>query len=160
MAKTRNLFNTAKQVLLSRSDKRDYGVFMEIISEKTEQELDRQMNLTSNFKYVNIHGKTIPSSSVYLYGEVDLNNKKDIDYLKRFKSAILNTYDYGNWYYTSFDYETGEITYDENKQAWLGTNFVIDFLQWFKYHYCILGKPKRVIIYKYPLVRREEHYGR
>ena len=160
MTKTRNLFNTAKQVLLSRSDKRDYGVFMEIISEKTEQELDKQMNSINNFKYINIRGKIIPSSSVYLYGEVDLNNKKDIDYLKRFKSAILNIYDYGNWYYTSFNYETGTITYNEEKQTWLGTHFITDFLKWFKYHYCIIGKPKRVIIYKHHLVRREESYGK
>ena len=151
----KNLFNTQRQVMLSRSDKRDYGVFMEIISEKTEKELDRQMNIHNSFNYVNLHGSQIKSSAVYLYGEVDLNNEKDIKYLSRYKNAILNPFYSGNWYYTSFNYETGEIQYDENKKAYLGINFIADYLKWFKFNYCIIGKPKRIIIYKHPLICRE-----
>ena len=154
MKGTKNLFNTQKQVLLSRSDKKEYGVFMEIISEKTEKELDRQMNIYNSFTYNNLHGKQIKSSSVYLYGEVNLDSKKDINYLLKFKNAILNPFDSGNCYYTSFDYETGEIQYNEQKQAYLCVNFIDDYLKWFKYNYCIIGKPKRIIIYKYPLIRR------
>ena len=37
MIKQMNLFNTKLKVMLSRSDKRDYGVFMEAISEETEK---------------------------------------------------------------------------------------------------------------------------
>ena len=156
MKKTRNLFNTRKQTLLSRSEKQDYGVFMEVITEDTEHKLDKMMNAHGSFTFVNTSGKKIPSSAVYLYGEVDLTNKKDIQYLERYKRAILNPYDIGNWYYTSFNYETGEITYDENKQAFLGINFISDFVQWFKFNYCIIGKPNRIIIYKLPIMRRLE----
>ena len=151
MKKTRNLFNTQKQTLLSRSEKQDYGVFMEVITEDIENKLDKMMNTHGSFIFSNKHGKKIPSSSVYLYGSIDLNNTKDIKYLERYKRAILNPYDISNWYYTSFNYETGEITYNENKQAFIGTNFVYDFLAWFKYHYCIIGKPSHIIIYKVPM---------
>lgn len=156
MAKTKNLFNTQRQVVLSRSDKKDYLVLMEVISPEIEQKLDKQMKINDNFNYVNIHGKKIHSSNVYLYGEVDLNNKADVKYLARYKNAILNPYDTGNWYYTTFDYESGDIIYNENRKAFVGTNFVIDFLKWFKFKYCIIGKPQRVIIYKYPIPRRIE----
>ena len=156
MAKTKNLFNTQRQVVLSRSEKQDYLVFMEVINAETEQKLDKQMKLRDSFTYVNLHGNKVPSSSVYLYGEIDLNNKADIKYLTRYKNAILNPYDTGNWYYTTFDYESGDIKYDENCKAFVGTNFVTDFLKWFKYKYCIIGKPQRVIIYKYPVPRRLE----
>lgn len=156
MAKTKNLFNTQRQVVLSRSEKQDYLVFMEVINAETEQKLDRQMKLRDSFTYVNLHGNKVPSSSVYLYGEIDLNNKADIKYLTRYKNAILNPYDTGNWYYTTFDYETGDIKYDENRKAFVGTNFVSDFIKWFKFKYCIIGKPQRVIIYKYPIPRRLE----
>ena len=124
---------------------------MEVITEDIEKKLDKMMNTHGSFTFINKQGKKIPSSSVYLYGEVDLTNKKDIQYLERYKRAILNPYDIGNWYYTSFNYDTGEITYDENKQAFVGTNFISDFTKWFKFHYCIIGKPSHIIIYKVPI---------
>lgn len=153
MIKTRNLFNTQKQVILSRSDKRDYAVFMEAITKNTEEKLDKEMNIRNGFTFINKNGKKIMSNNVYLYGEVNLNNPKDIKYLSKFKNAILNPFDCGNWYYTTFNYDTGEITYNENKQAFLGINFISDFIKWFKFKYCIIGKPERVIIYKYPINR-------
>ena len=72
MKKTRNLFNTQKQVVMSRSEKNDYVVFMEVIDEETEQKLDKAMNIHGSFNFINIQGKKIPSSFVYLYGAVDL----------------------------------------------------------------------------------------
>ena len=154
MEKTRNLFNTKKVTLLSRSEKQDYAVYMEAITEDVEHSLDKMMNIHGSFTFVNKNGYKILSSAVYLYGEVDLTNKKDVQYLERYRKAILNPYDIGNWYYTSFNYETGTITYNEDRQAFLGVNSVSDFLKWFKFHYCMIGKPNRIIIYKLPIVRR------
>lgn len=154
MARQRNLFNTQKIVMLSRSDKKDYGIFMEMISEETEHNLDKQSNLKGEFLYSTIRGKKVPSRDVYLYGEINLNNEKDIKYLDKFNKALLNPYDIANWYYTSFDYNTGLITKDEVKNVFLGINFIADYIKWFKFKYCIIGKPKRIIIYKLPLIRR------
>lgn len=148
-----NLFNTKLKVMLSRSDKRDYGVFMEAISEETENNLDKQNDLKGEFIYCNQEGARISSRDVYLYGAIDLNNSKDIQYLNRFNRAILNSYDTGNWYYTSFDYNTGIIIRDAIKQVFLGINFIANPIKWFKFKYCILGKPSRIIIYKQNLVR-------
>lgn len=152
MIKTRCLLNTKKKVLLSRSEKGDYGIFMEEISKEIEEKIDKQNDIRGDFQYKTSDGFIINNSSTYLYGEINLNNKKDINYLKRFDKALLNPYDYHNWYYTSFDYETGNITYDEERHAWFGINFIADVIKWFKYQYCILGKPKRVIIFKEPTV--------
>ena len=148
-----NLFNTKVKVMLSRSDKKDYGVFMEAISEETENNLDKQNDLKGEFSYCNQKGDRIPSRDVYLYGAINLNNSKDIQYLNRFNRAILNPYDTGNWYYTSFDYNTGIITKDPIKQVFLGINFIANHIKWFKFKYCMLGKPARIIVYKQNLVR-------
>lgn len=126
---------------------------MEVINKETEEKLDKQIKISESFIYVNLHGNKIPSSSVYLYGEVDLNKKEDIKYLTKYKRAILNPYNTGNWYYSEFDYETGTVKYNESRNAFIGTNFIADFIKWFKFKYCIIGKPQRIIIYKYPIPR-------
>lgn len=148
MKKTRCLFNTQKRVLLSRSEKAEYAVFMEAITKDDERKIDEQNNTKGVFSFKTLKGNIINNNNTYLYGSINLNSKKDIDYLLKFGKAILNPYDYHNWYYTSFDYETGIITYNENRGSYLGINFISDVIKWFKFHYCILGKPERVIIYK------------
>ncbi len=155
MAKTRCLFDTQKRVLLSRSDKGDYGVFMEAITEETELSIDKQNDVHGSFRYQTSKGQIATNSNTYLYGEIDLNNPKDIKYLMRFRNAILNSYDYHQWYYTSFKYETGMITANE-EGIFKGINFIADPIKWFKYNHCILGKPKRIIIYKDAIARRLE----
>ena len=147
MGKIRCLFNTQKKVLLSRSDKHDYGVFMEAITEEIESNIDKQNDLHGSFTYRTLKGQIATNSNTYLYGEIDLNNPKDIKYLMRFKNAIVNPYDYNRWYYTSFNYETGEIKANP-EGIFKGVNFIADPIKWFKYQYCMLGKPKRIIIYK------------
>ena len=59
MIKTRNLFNTQKQVILSRYDKRDYAVFMEAITKNTEEKLDKEMNISNGLIFINRNGKKI-----------------------------------------------------------------------------------------------------
>lgn len=153
MPKTKSLFNISKTVLLSRSDKRDYGVYMEAIDKETEINFDKQIRSKGTFVYKTISGVAINNSAVYLYGEINLNNEEDIKYLNKFKNAILNPFDIGTWYYTSFDYNTGLIIYNEDKKAYLGINFIVDHIAWFKQQYCKIGKPQRIIIYKKPLSR-------
>lgn len=157
MTKIKNLFNTSKTIMLSRSDKKDYAVFMEAISEEIENNFDKQMNLKNKFVYKTISGKVINNSNVYLYGQINLNNADDIKYLNKFKKALLNPYDTSNWYYSTFNYETGTIIYDENRRAFIGNNFVIDHIAWFKQQYCKIGKPDRIIIYKVQIPKRLEN---
>lgn len=153
MKRTKNLFNISKTVLLSRSDKKDYGVFMEAIDKETEDNFDKQIKAKGFFAYKTISGAIVNNSAIYLYGEIDLNNKGDIKQLNKFKNAILNSFDISNWYYTKFDYDTGLVQYNEEKQAYLGINFIANHIAWFKQQYCKIGKPNRIIIYKKPLQR-------
>jgi len=135
--------------MLSRSDKKDYGVFMEPIDEATENNLDKQNKIKKSILYKSSKG-VINEQDIYLYGEIDLNNKGDINYLKKFKNAILNPYDISSFIYSKFDYETGNVEADENG-IYKGYQIMNDVLKWFKFNHCIIGKPSRIIIYKYPI---------
>lgn len=148
MKKTRILFNTSTKVLLSRSDRKDYRVYIEAIDEKTEENLDKQIKIRGFYKYQTIDKYIVDNNDVLLYGEINLDNKEDINYLDKFKNYILNSWDECNFLYSNFNYEKGEITMDESRGAFIGTNFVANHIKWFKQQYCILGKPKRIIIYK------------
>lgn len=150
MIKTKCLFNTQKKILLSRSEKLDYAVFMEAITEDDEKNIDKQNKENSSFRFKTTAGSIVNNNNTYLYGEINLDNKKDVNYLLKFHKVILNPYDYHNWYYTSFDYETGNIFYNDLRKAYIGINFISDVIKWFKFNYCIIGKPKRIIIYKQP----------
>ena len=157
MTKIKNLFNISKTIMLSRSDKKDYAVFMEPITEEMEHNFDKQLDYKNKFTYKTIKGYVVNNSSVYLYGEINLDNKNDIKYLDKFKKAILNPYDTCNWYYSTFDYESGTITYNEDRKAFIGNNFVTNYIAWFKQQYCKIGKPKRIIIYKIPIPKHMEY---
>lgn len=149
MFKPINLFNRRQRVMLSRSDKKDYGVFMEAISESTEINLDRQNKVKNSITYAASKG-VVTNNDIYLYGEINLDNKKDIKYLKKFSSAILNPYDISNFIYSNFNYDTGDVFADDNG-IYKGYQIMNEPIKWFKFNYCILGKPKRIIIYKYPI---------
>lgn len=135
--------------MLSRSDKKDYGVFMEAIDETTENNLDKQNKLKHSISYNSSKG-VITEQDIYLYGEINLNDKNDINYLNKFKNAILNPYDISSFIYSNFNYETGDVEANEDG-IYKGYQIMNDTLKWFKFNHCIIGKPSRIIIYKYPI---------
>lgn len=145
-----SVFGIRDIAILSHSDKKIYSVRMEGISEDTEEALDKQLNSKGHFIFKTADNVAILNNDVILYGSIDLSNNSDLAYLEKFKNFILNPYSPGNWYYTSFDYEKGTINKNSVNKPYLGIDFISRnrYLDWFKYHYCTIGKPERIIIYK------------
>ena len=137
MAKVVNLFGIRKKVILCRTKymgEYTYTVMKEI-TESQEKELD-------DLESINIDNKIISKDNIYCYGEIDISNKEDIDYLKKFN--IINL-DNENNIHVNYDYEKGNVLIEGNIAKMSPTWNVVE---WFKYNYLLVGKPKRIIIYK------------
>lgn len=137
MAKVVNLFGIRKKAILCRTKymgEYTYTVMKEI-TESQEKELD-------DLESINIDNKIISKDNIYCYGEIDISNKEDIDYLKKFN--IINL-DNENNIHVNYDYEKGNVLIEGNIAKMSPTWNVVE---WFKYNYLLIGKPKRIIIYK------------
>ncbi len=136
MLKKINLFGIRERVMLCRiRDKRDMVAIMKPISEEEEIELD-------NKHQIEINGNIIKQNDIYVYGQLDLDCKEDINYIKKFN--LLNTDDTGNTIYSNIDWEDGTISFENVPKEYL----TWDNLLWFEYNYLLIGRPERVIIYK------------
>lgn len=137
MAKVVNLFGIRKKAILCRTKymgEYTYTVMKEI-TESQEKELDDLESIT-------IDNKIISKDNIYCYGEIDISNKEDIDYLKKFN--IINL-DAENNIHANYDYEKGNVLIEGNIAK---MSPIWDVIKWFKYNYLLIGKPKRIIIYK------------
>ena len=147
---TINVFGTKKKVTLSRfsENTRVPCVIMEAIDDKTEEEIDAIIKYGGNvtLKSKNIIDKT----NIYVYGDINVESKTDILYLQKFKNIILNPYNSCTFIPTGFDFKKGTYTYDECDGPAKGSPFQSNYLKWFKWNYCLIGKPKKIIIYCYP----------
>lgn len=144
MRKRKNILGIKKRVILARFDFN--SIVMEAIDENDEKSLDKQ-NEKDNINYF-FNNLCLKNKDIVLYGEINLEDKKDIKYLEKYKNIICNPDAISNWIESNFDYEKGTITSNcegiyKGYQTW-------QFLKWFKYNYCLIGKPKRILIYHYP----------
>lgn len=143
MIKIYNILGTKKRVRLNRSN--DSYMFMEAISDEDEKLIDESKEEFSTVRFVNSVGCTIAPNDIFLYGEVDLTNEEDIRLIKKHDIITNEVYE-ASIVYSTFDYDEGTITSErDGSYKWYHT---WNKLLWFKYNYCLLGKPKKVIIYK------------
>lgn len=148
MNKVINLLGTMKSTVLSRFNTsiKFPCVILEPITEELENKIDAIIKYGGSVKLDSKH--IVTKTDIYVYGDINLNNKSDIEYLSKFKRIILNPYTMTTFIPSSFNYKLG--TYLKVDGLARGSNFQGDFLKWFKYNYCIIGKPKKIIIYHYP----------
>lgn len=106
---------------------------LETIDENKELEIDKTK------KYKNNEGITIDANSIYFYGDIDINNEKDIELIYH-----KNLIDDNAIIRSDFNYEKG-IHYVSDV---VRESPISDPLKWFKYNYCLIGKPNKVIVYK------------
>lgn len=143
-----NLLGTRKQgVILSRSNyknKNQYVILMEAISEQQEQDIEKYAKYYGQIMYKRADGIVINAKDIILYGTIDLDNEEDINYIERFNLMHEDTSK--NWIYTNLDFDTGELETINGKLIGIST---YDPIEWFEYNYLLLGKPERIIIYKY-----------
>nr|UVM96019.1 MAG: hypothetical protein [Bacteriophage sp.] len=109
---------------------------MRAITEKQEKELDTREQTTLD------NGFTVSRKSIYIYGEVDFTSEEDIAAIK--KLHLIDDSDKGNPIPSGFSYLTGEVEFEDNikyRPTW-------DEFEWFKYNYCLIGKPQRIVIHE------------
>ena len=130
------------KVILNRNG--NSYLVMESITEKEEQELDTLADL-EQMRYIVDNKYIVNSESIFLYGQINLNDKNDINLLS--KSHII-TPEINNAANipSNFDYETGDVYAD--KDGIFKCHDTWNKIDWFKFNHVLLGKPERVIIYK------------
>ena len=110
---------------LTESIKNKKIVIMEAITEEEEQRIDKSKDYYGSIRY-NKNNLVIDSKDIYLYGEVNLNDENDINFIKRFYLINPET----SFIYSNFDYDRGVYTTVNLKPRWCTT---FDAIKWFKY---------------------------
>lgn len=145
-----NLLGMFQSVILCRVETlkgKSVGVYMEPITEEQENRIDKSEKYYGSIRYDRGDGAVIDAKSIYLYGEVNFEDENDIYQIERFN--LIN--EDGNYIYSNFDYDKGCFTTIEGKAKSYPT---WNALTWFKYCYCLIGKPKRIIVYKNQFLKK------
>lgn len=116
-------------------------VIIEPITEKQEERIEKSKLYYGSIKFIKNKDIVIPAKDIYLYGDVDITSEEDIKYINKFNLIS----DLGDWFYSKFNYNTGDIFSDEGIFKGYTTFNALDR---FKLCHCMIGKPKKVIVYK------------
>lgn len=137
MIKLVNLLGIRKKVILSRT--KYMGniscVVMRGITKEQEENIDKN-------KAISFGNTVIGENEIYCYGQLDINNKEDVKYLKQFNLIDL---DAENFVHSNYDYDKGTVEINTDRISVYPTWNIVN---WFKYNHLLIGKPKRIIIYK------------
>lgn len=117
-------------------------VVMEKINEQQEEDIEGYKDKRGEIAFACENGTIIPAKDIYLYGEVDFENEEDISLIKKFN--LIDESD-GCQIHSNFDYDKGTAETIENI---IKTYPTWNAVEWFKYCHCLIGKPKRIIVYK------------
>lgn len=117
---------------------------MQSITEEQEKRIDNSSKYFGVIRFEREDKEIIQAKDIYLYGEVDFNSKEDISNIRKFD--LIDKSDNSNWIYSNFDFDKGCFTTIDGKAKGYNT---YDCIKWFKYCYVLLGKPKRIIVYKH-----------
>ena len=122
--------------------RRNGKVAVETIMRELTPEQEAQCE-DKNLSFVHINDKlSIDKRHIILYGDVNLKKEEDVE------SIINYCYipeDYDAHVHSNFNYEDGTFTTIEGIAKSYTT---FDSLLWFKYNHCLIGKPKKILIYK------------
>lgn len=119
----------------------DRIVYIEAITKEEEEKIDIAIN-NKNKIYLHNNEHRLDAKSIYLYGEIDLDNDDDLDLIDKYN--LVN--EDGNYIPCSFDYDNAET--HTNEDGVVKQYPTTDPILWFKYCHCVIGKPKRIIVYK------------
>lgn len=131
-----NLLGIRKQAILCHFEKVcDLAVIKEI-TETDEKNIDKGLRFNTGTQF-------IERDKIILYGKIDFNNKDDIKLIK--SKNLMFPEIVSNIIYSTFDYKSGIATSINNVYK---MTIEVDPVKWFMYNYCLIGKPKRIIVYK------------
>ena len=138
-----NIMGIRSKVILNRLGI-NYLV-MEKLSDRDNELLDASMELDTQPNFL-IDGKYfVPKRDIFLYGEIDLNNSDDLELIKD-TDIMTDEINQASNIPSDFDYETGDVY--ANNEGIYKCHDTWNKLDWFKFNYCLLGKPSKIIIYK------------
>lgn len=131
-----NLLRIRKQTILCHFEKICDLAVMKEITETDEKNIDKGLRFNTGTQF-------IERDKIILYGEIDFNNKNDVKLIKN--KNLMFPEIVSNIVYSTFDYKSGIATPINNVYK---VTIEVDPVKWFMYNYCLIGKPKRVIVYK------------
>lgn len=131
-----NLLGIRKQTILCHFEKICDLAVMKEITETDEKNIDKGLRFNTGTQF-------IERDKIILYGEIDFNNKNDVKLIKN--KNLMFPKIVSNIVYSTFDYKSGIATSINNVYK---MTIEADPVKWFMYNYCLIGKPKRVIVYK------------
>mgnify|MGYP000000621115 FL=1 len=131
-----NLLGIRKQTILCHFEKICDLAVMKEITETDEKNIDKGLRFNTGTQF-------IERDKIILYGEIDFNNKNDVKLIKN--KNLMFPKIVSNIVYSTFDYKSGIATSINNVYK---MTIEVDPVKWFMYNYCLIGKPKRVIVYK------------
>lgn len=131
-----NLLGIRKQTILCHFEKICDLAVMKEITETDEKNIDKRLRFNTGTQF-------IERDKIILYGEIDFNNKNDVKVIKN--KNLMFPEIVSNIVYSTFDYKSGIATSINNVYK---MTIEVDPVKWFMYNYCLIGKPKRVIVYK------------
>ena len=138
-----NIMGIRSSVILNRTGS-DY-LIMEELTKAEEDKMDAAAEFDQEVVYVKDGKIRIPSRDIFLYGQININDKNDIELIKNTQLCTSEVNMASN-IPSRFDYETGYVYSEHNgifkcHDTW-------NNLDWFKFNYCLIGKPDRIIIYR------------
>lgn len=131
-----NLLGIREKAILCHFDNICELAVMKAISKTDEENIDKGLRFNTGKEYID-------KSKIIMYGEINFNNKDDIRLIKH--KNLMFPEIVSNFVYSTFNFDEGIAT---------PVNYVykikpeIDPVKWFKYNYCLIGKPKHIIVYK------------
>lgn len=133
-----NLLGIRNRAILARFNS---GRFMECaIMDSITPEQEKRIDNTGTHTLSN--GVTISKQDIYFYGDIDVNN--DFDKNLIYHKNLINE---DSPIRSDFNYEKGcHYIHDRLKES-ITNNPLI----WFKYNYCLIGKPKKIVVFKLPI---------
>lgn len=139
--KVYNLLGLRKTTILFLSRIGD-KISSETIMRELTPELEEQCE-DDNLSYVHLNDKvSINKNNIIVFGELDLNDPNDIESIKEY---CYIPEDYDAHILSNFNYKDGTYTtIDGIAKSYITYNPVL----WFKYNHCLIGKPKKILIYK------------
>ena len=123
-------------------------LMLEELSEEDERFIDETAETSDEMYFLKKIGNNtfkIPARDIFLYGEIDVNNKSDLQLLQK-TDIITQEVNQAAYIPSDFDYETGNVFAD--KDGIYKTHDTWNKIDWFKFNHCLIGKPKRIIIYR------------
>ena len=146
-----NLLGIRQKVIICRIDSingKYNNVYIEPITEEQEIKIDNAEKYYNEIRYELKDGTIITSKNIYAYGEINIEDVNDINQIKSFN--LINSD--GGRINSNFNYDKGCCTIKDNIATYYTT---WNPIKWFKYCYCLIGKPNRIIIYKVPNFKRK-----